>query len=114
MSFKFNSKKYYIYQYRFIYYCVYKTLPLLIDHINRDETDNRISNLREATEVMNKQNMKNIKGYSYNKNRKYYESYIQLNGKKIHLGIHQTEEEARDSYLQAKKIYHKLNPEYIS
>ena len=39
------------------------------------------------------------------KNR--YEAQIKVNNKSIHLGSFDKEEDARQAYLDAKKIYHK-------
>jgi hypothetical protein len=76
-----------------------------IDHINRNPTDNRISNLRNVTQQHNNFN-KNCKGYSYNKQTKKYHAYIRLNGKQKYLGYFENEEEARQAYLEAKPKYH--------
>ncbi len=76
-----------------------------LDHFNRIKNDNRISNLRILTNQQNLFNT-NAKGYCWDKNAKKWRSQIKLNGKQIHLGLFKTEEEARQSYLEAKKIHH--------
>jgi len=77
-----------------------------VDHINGIKTDNRIENLRWVTQQQNKCNTKS-KGYSVNKYGK-YEARIGHDGKKIHLGTYNTEEEARQAYLTKKEELHGL------
>lgn len=79
--------------------------PLQIDHIDRNPSNNCISNLRPATTQTNHFNM-NAKGYSWHKRDKKWHARIKLDGKKIHLGYFDIEEEARQAYLDAKEIYH--------
>jgi hypothetical protein len=78
-----------------------------IDHIDRDRGNNHISNLRLGTPSLNQQNRSNTKGYYWNKQKQKYKAYININDKVIHLGYFKTEEEARQAYLDAKKLYHK-------
>lgn len=59
----------------------------------------------------NKWNSKNSKGYHWHKPNKKYVAQIRLNGELIHLGYFYTAEEARNAYLKAKKIYHKIEGE---
>ena len=75
----------------------------VIDHVNRNKLDNQVSNLRLVSNQENQFN-RNAKGY-YKRGNK-YEAKIQLNGKQIHLGTYDTEEEASNSYQQAKLIHH--------
>ena len=76
-----------------------------IDHINGITTDNRICNLRNVTNQHNSFNAK-CKGYSYHKQHKKYHASIRLNGKLIHLGYFDNEQDARKAYLDAKPKYH--------
>jgi hypothetical protein len=77
-----------------------------IDHIDRNPSNNHISNLRVVTNQQNNFNRSNVKGYYWYKPRNKWRSIIILNGKTKHLGLHDTEEDARKTYLEAKKIYH--------
>ena len=77
-----------------------------IDHIDRNSFNNHISNLRLVPHGINQQN-KNVKGYSWNKQDQRYKATICVNNKHIHLGSFKTEEEARQAYLDAKKLHHK-------
>jgi hypothetical protein len=77
----------------------------MLDHINQNRQDNRISNLRMVTNQQNSFNT-NAKGYYWHKKNKKWRSKIHVNGKRIYLGYFNTEIEARQSYLEAKKIHH--------
>ena len=79
---------------------------ILIDHINRLKTDNRVENLRIVTNQQNQFNKSNTRGYSLNKKTNKYNAYISINGTYKHLGCFDTPEEAHDRYLQEKAILH--------
>ncbi len=90
----------------FAWYMIYGHVDFdRLDHFNRIKTDNRISNLRILTHQQNLFNT-NAKGYYWHKLTQKWASQIMLNGKNKHLGLFNTEEEARQSYLESKKIYH--------
>lgn len=79
-----------------------------IDHINRDKTDNRISNLRLATIEQSNQNREKhkvntsgYKGVSFSKSRGLWEASIKWNGKSKFLGRFSRKEDARDAYIKA-------------
>ena len=76
-----------------------------IDHIDRNRSNNHISNLRVVTCSENCQNQVG-KGYYYHKIKNKYVARIVTNGKIKYLGYHDTPEEARDAYLKAKKEQH--------
>ena len=93
---------------RFGYYCVYNKLPKAIDHINRDKRDNRIENLRDGSKDINTRNterVENAKGYWWAKHANKYSASIKINYKSKHLGYFDTEAEAHNAYLEAKKKY---------
>ena len=77
-----------------------------IDHINGTTTDNRIQNLRNVTHQQNQWNRTKAKGYCWSKAMKKWQASINLDDKQIHLGFFDLEEDARNAYLEAKKIYH--------
>lgn len=79
-----------------------------IDHINGDRLNNSLDNLRIVTHQQNQWNQTKAKGYSFHKPSQKWLAKIVLNNKKIHLGLYETESEARVSYLTAKLIYHKI------
>ena len=77
-----------------------------IDHINGMRDDNRIENLREATNAENQRNAKKrantrcaLKGVCNDRGR--FQSRIWVGGKNIYLGVYDTEEEAHAAYLAA-------------
>lgn len=104
-----KNRQYLILGHIFIWYFYYNEVieypKYQIDHINRDKKDNRISNLRKVTQNQNQHN-RNDKGYSYLKSHNRWYARIIVNGKRIHLGSYKTEQEARNSYLKAKMLYH--------
>ena len=85
-----------------------------VDHEDTDPSNNRWSNLRLATSGENSQNQRrpgrrNTSGYlgvSYDKSRGKYAATIGLNGRTIHLGRHDTPEEAHAAYVKAKRELH--------
>lgn len=77
---------------------------MFIDHINRDPGDNRIRNLRLVTRQENQFNTSalGVHGVASGK----YVSQIQVDKTKIYLGRFNTQEEARNAYIEAKKRFH--------
>ena len=77
-----------------------------IDHIDQCKNNNNIENLRVVNHSQNQQNKSITKGYYWNKKICKYKAQIMINNKKIHLGLHDTPEQARAAYLKAKEKYH--------
>ena len=77
---------------------------LQIDHINGKRSDNRIANLREATNAENGQNQL---GRGVSRSGKRWEARIRLGGPQIRLGSFDTQEEAHAAYLAAKLALHR-------
>ena len=82
-----------------------------IDHINGNPGDNRLCNLREATQVQNMQNAKAHRGsitglLGVTKHRRKYRAQILANGKKVHIGLFDTPIAASEAYFAAKKDLH--------
>lgn len=86
--------------------------PHHIDHINGVRCDNRISNLRLATESENAQNRRlpqknnKIGMIGVSKHRGRYRASISMNKKWHFLGSFDTSEEASKAYLKAKRLLH--------
>jgi hypothetical protein len=78
----------------------------VIDHIDGNRLNNSVANLRITNQSGNNQNRKDVKGYSFYKQNKKYQARIMINNKQIHLGSYDTEEEARQAYLEGKRIHH--------
>lgn len=87
-----GGKKYFAH--RLVWLWVYGYLPKKdIDHINKCSWDNKIENLREATDAENQQNVRrridNSSGYSgvhYRTDSGKWRAYINVAGKTQHLG----------------------------
>lgn len=107
LSVEINKKQYQVMAHRFIWWLVHNEIPNMIDHINHNTTDNRLENLRNLTNQKNCFNKK-AKGYFWNKHAEKYQAQIMIDYKNIYLGLFNTEQEAKQAYLEAKKIYHKI------
>ena len=70
---------------------------LVIDHINKNRSDNTFANLRLATVHQNSQNTTGL-GCSKVSSTGRYQAYIYHNRKKLHLGMFSTAEEAQAAY----------------
>ena len=83
-----------------------------LDHINGIRTDNRITNLREATNAENGHNRRkphsnNTTGYlGVKRDRGRFQALIRLDGKQRYLGLFDTPEAAHAAYLEAKRRLH--------
>lgn len=80
-----------------------------VDHIDGQRINNNVSNLRVLNHQENHLNRTTAKGYNWHKQHQKFTAQIQLNGKKIYLGLFNSEEDARSAYLSAKLVYHKIN-----
>ena len=87
----------------------------LVDHIDRDKTNNSIGNLRVVDASVNAQNksVQNInktskyKGVHWDKSKNLFKSKIMYNGKYVFLGRYQQEEEAAmayDKFIENNKL----------
>jgi hypothetical protein len=104
----FNKKLFILKGHQFSWYWVNRECVNELDHINGIRDDNRICNLRSVNRQQNNWNRARSKGFyktSY-KNSIYYIAQIRLNNKTIHIGCFDTEEKARNAYLEAKQKYH--------
>jgi hypothetical protein len=78
-----------------------------IDHINGVRDDNRIANLREATNAQNQWNrahqgsVSGFKGVKWCKIQRKWRAELRKDGRKIHLGRFATVEEAHAAYCAA-------------
>ena len=85
-----------------------------IDHINGDESDNRLVNLRDTSKSVNQQNKRNPRsdnksgfmGVCWHKGAGKWRAQITVNGKVIYLGLYETTEAAHAAYLRAKRELH--------
>lgn len=110
-----NYKLYSAHRLAWLY--IYGEFPKdLIDHINGIKSDNRMCNLRQATQSQNLQNQKKshknsltgeigVHIHHYAKKKKFV-AHIRVNGKQKTLGYFLTKKEASDAYLKAKRELH--------
>jgi len=80
-----------------------------IDHIDNNKLNNNINNLRvvnHSENQLNKDVVRNAKGYTYDKKRNKYQAYININNKQKHLGRFDTKEEAHNVYLNKRYELH--------
>ena len=87
--------------------------PLMVDHINRLRDDDRIENLRLVTcnenrrySKMYRTNTSGYKGVTLDKSVNRWKAYIYVNGKRRHLGLFATKDEAAEDYAKAASELH--------
>ena len=87
---------------------VYGVMPdCIIDHIDGNKTNNRISNLRLSDCSLNAINIRKIhsngtskwRGVSFHKSNGQWRSSIRRNGKSHHIGHFQSEDDAAQAYM---------------
>jgi hypothetical protein len=100
---------------RVIWLMVYGSWPSdQIDHINGIPDDNRLCNLREATNALNAQNKRKparrnksgLLGVSWLPRANKWRAQVQVDGKPLYLGLFSNKHEAHQEYLNAKRHYH--------
>jgi len=87
-----------------------------VDHIDRNKTNNKLSNLRIVNNQQNqintniqRNNSSGVKGVYFNKKQNKWIARIGFNYKKVNLGSFETIEEAKVTYENAVKKYHKMS-----
>jgi hypothetical protein len=103
-----NGRSYLVHRLIFLFHHGY--LPTVVDHINRVRNDNRIENLRAATQQDNvrnsKMNSKNTSGYPgvwHNKKTNKWIAYINIDLVRKHIGAFNTFEEAKEARIAYEK-----------
>lgn len=90
-----------------------------LDHEDRDKTNNRLKNLREATVSQNLQNMSEAWGHSKSgilgvswteKSGGQWNAVVHLNGRKVYSSFHDQMEDAQRAYWRAKERFHPFSP----
>ena len=103
---------------RVIFLHAYGRMPKLqIDHMNGVKNDNRLANLREATESQNSQNVKahadsssGFLGVSWKAQSRKWRASIGIDGRHKHLGYFSSKEDAQLAYAAAKRELHSFQP----
>jgi hypothetical protein len=84
-----------------------------IDHINGVRFDNRLSNLRLATPLQNRANCR-FPGASWHPPSRRWRAQFNKRGRKKHLGLFLTREEAVEAYRKAHAELHgEFSPYYV-
>lgn len=108
-----DYKRYYAHRLAWLY--VHGVWPCgVIDHINGCADDNRIANLRDVSQGINRQNQRApsssssvpLLGVSFNRRIGRYVAQIGTDGKRIGLGTFETPEQAQVAYINAKRLLH--------
>jgi hypothetical protein len=102
-----QKRNYYIMTHQFIWYWVNNQVVDCIDHIDRNPSNNSISNLRSISQQKNLLN-RDFKGYTRIKRKNGYKLRVGIvvDGEWKYIGLYDNEVEAHNAYLNAKKIYH--------
>lgn len=114
LTVKINQVRYRLHRLAWLY--VYGEFPKhQLDHINHIKYDNRIDNLRNATNQQNqwhkpasKRNTTGAKGVIKRGNS--FTAQMTINGKKKYLGSYKTVDEAKNAYINMAK---QLHGEYV-
>lgn len=86
-----------------------------IDHINGNRADNRICNLRQATDAQNRQNLRAATsrnkssgelGVTWDKSKGKWKAQICVNGKRMGVGHFESVHDAKAAYLTKKAELH--------
>jgi hypothetical protein len=95
---------------RVIWALVYGEWPIEVDHKNHDPADNRLGNLRACTHKQNLSNQSSTRGsssrfvgVSWSRDRQKWQAQITVDGRRIQLGRHATEEAAAAAYDAAAR-----------
>ena len=101
-------------EHRLIYLYFYGELPVSVDHINGDTTDNRIENLRKASlsqnqhnSKKNKNNSSGHKGVSWDKSKNKWKVAVWLKSKIVFQKVFHDFELACLVADEARNLYHK-------
>jgi hypothetical protein len=120
---KINLGKKRYYEHHLAWLFVFGEWPDEIDHIDRNGSNNAISNLRKATRSQNccnsatRQSLAGLRGAYLDKRVNRWYSHIQMDGEYRHLGMFENAEQAHAAYMQAltevhgEFVPHEPNPE---
>lgn len=99
-------------EHRLVYLLQYKVLPELVDHRDRNPSNNNINNLRAANKRINaintglpNNNRSGVKGVSWHKAGKKWTAQINNKGVKYHLGSYNNLLDAVEARLKAEEEF---------
>lgn len=100
---------------RIIFCMFHGYFPEFVDHIDGNPQNNLIENLRECTKSQNSMNKKmdfrnssGVKGVSFNKKLQKYVAYIKVEGKRQHLGVFESANDASNVVSEYRNKLHGL------
>lgn len=106
----YRQKEYFVHQVVFLLH--HGVIPKIIDHIDGDNQNNRIENLRPATNGQNiansklsKRNTSGYKGVTWYAPRNKWGARLRCNNEVYFLGLFATPEEAHAAYVKAANHY---------
>ena len=108
-----DKRRYYAHRLAWLY--MHGETPKVVDHINGNTSDNRLTNLRNVDQAGNLQNMRqrkrrNISGFvGVTPKRKKWCAKLSLNNKPVNLGVFDTKEAAYAAYVEAKRRLHPMS-----
>lgn len=103
--------KIYVYH-RLIFLWHHGFLPPILDHKDRNKLNNRIGNLRPATNSQNacnsvSANANGVKGLCFCPRRKHFYGMIQVNGKRVKFGFSKNKEQVIEKISNRRKEMHR-------
>ena len=109
---KISAKGFQYYSHRLAWFYVHGEWPKIIDHINHNPSDNRITNLRSVTQEANrrnssllKKNKSGVTGVYWCIQKKKWVANIRVNNKTIYLGCFSGKFEALCARMSANNKY---------
>jgi hypothetical protein len=97
---------------RLAWFYVHEEWPQSVDHRNGDTLDNSLGNLRAVSHAENHQNRRTpnkgtkVGVLGVDVHNGMFRARITKNGKQIHLGYFETNEQAYAAYIAAKRVVH--------
>ena len=115
VSFRVNGKRFTTKEHRIIWYILNNEVPHVIDHIDRNRSNNNIDNLRNVDYYENNINRANFKGANFHKATGKWVAQAQIGKKRVHLGLYNSEWEAIQAYRNKIKEYRgiDLNRQFV-
>lgn len=94
---------------RVVFFLTHGHWPSMVDHIDGNRLNNDPTNLREVSRAENQQNVRHCGAH---KSRQRWRACLKVNGKHVHLGMADSQEEAHALYLQGKRMHHTVASEH--